>query len=69
MQDYALKAAREGKEQTSWTDPDDTYETALRDFVAGLLDTKISAGFLTSFGNFAARTALLGALNSFRSWR
>ena len=64
MQEYALKAAREGKEQTSWTDPDETYEAVLRDFVAGLLDTKISAGFLTSFGNFAARTTLLGALNS-----
>ena len=64
MQDYALKAAREGKQQTSWTDPDETYEAALRDFVAGLLDPKISAGFLASFGNFAARAALLGALNS-----
>ncbi len=64
MQDYALKAAREGKEQTSWTDPDAAYEAALRDFVAGLLDAKISTGFLASFGNFAARAALLGALNS-----
>ena len=53
-----LKAAREGKEQTSWTDPDGTYEKALSDFVAGLLDAEISAGFLASFGNFAARTAL-----------
>jgi (1->4)-alpha-D-glucan 1-alpha-D-glucosylmutase len=65
MQGYALKAAREGKEETNWTDPNEAYEAALRDFVAGLLDPQISAGFLTSFGNFAARTALLGALNAF----
>ena len=64
MQDYALKAAREGKEETNWTDSNEAYETVLRDFVAGLLDPKISSGFLTSFGNFAARIALLGALNA-----
>ena len=49
MQDYALKAAREGKEETSWTDPNEAYEAALREFVAGLLDPTISAGFLASF--------------------
>jgi (1->4)-alpha-D-glucan 1-alpha-D-glucosylmutase len=64
MQRYALKAAREGKEETDWTDPNEAYETALREFVAGVLDPKISAGFLGSFEEFAARTTLLGALNS-----
>jgi (1->4)-alpha-D-glucan 1-alpha-D-glucosylmutase len=64
MQGFALKAAREGKQETNWTDPNEAYEAALRAFVAGLLDPKVSAGFLTSFGDFAARTALLGALNA-----
>ena len=64
MQDYAVKAAREGKEETNWTDPNEAYEAALRAFVAGLLDPAISAGFLASFETFAARTTLLGALNS-----
>jgi (1->4)-alpha-D-glucan 1-alpha-D-glucosylmutase len=64
MQDYAVKAAREGKEETNWTDPNEAYEAALRAFVAGLLDPAISAGFLASFEAFAARTTLLGALNS-----
>ena len=64
MQNYAVKAAREGKEETNWTDPNEAYEAALRTFVAGLLDPTISAGFLTSFEAFAARTTLLGALNS-----
>ena len=39
------------------------YEAALHDFVGNLLDARISAEFLASFGEFAARTALLGALN------
>jgi (1->4)-alpha-D-glucan 1-alpha-D-glucosylmutase len=64
IQAYALKAAREGKQETSWTDPNETYETALVGFVARLLDPKISAGFLASFEKFARRAALLGALNS-----
>src|SRR5262249_16361425 len=64
VQAYALKAAREGKQQTSWNGPNETYEAALTCFVARLLDPQISAGFLGSFEKFARRTALLGALNS-----
>ena len=64
VQAYAIKAAREGKQETSWTDPDEAYETALSRFVARLLDPQISAGFLASFETFAQRTSLLGALNS-----
>jgi len=64
VQAYALKAAREEKQETCWTDPNETYETALAGFVARLLDPQISAGFLGSFKKFAERAALLGALNS-----
>jgi (1->4)-alpha-D-glucan 1-alpha-D-glucosylmutase len=64
MQAYALKAAREGKQETSWTDPDEVYESAFKNFVKRLLDPQISAGFLTAFEKFAQRTALLGALTS-----
>lgn len=64
VQAYALKMAREGKQKTSWTDPSETYETALADFVARIPDPQISAGFLDSFTKFARRAALLGALNS-----
>jgi (1->4)-alpha-D-glucan 1-alpha-D-glucosylmutase len=63
VQAYALKAAREGKQQTSWTNPDPDYEAALDEFVRALLDESISRDFITSFGQFAVRTALLGALN------
>jgi (1->4)-alpha-D-glucan 1-alpha-D-glucosylmutase len=64
MQAYALKAAREGKQQTSWTNPDEAYERALQDFVAAILDPSRSAAFIRQFDRFAARTNLLGALNS-----
>jgi (1->4)-alpha-D-glucan 1-alpha-D-glucosylmutase len=60
---YALKAAREGKEETSWTNPNEPYEQALQEFVRRLLDPAVSSGFLASFAAFAERTALLGALN------
>ena len=36
LQDYSIKAAREAKCRTSWTDPDDRYERSLRRFVASL---------------------------------
>lgn len=63
MQSYALKAAREGKEQTSWTNPNADYEKALAAFIDGLLDPLRSPDFLSAFGIFAERVSLLGALN------
>jgi (1->4)-alpha-D-glucan 1-alpha-D-glucosylmutase len=60
---YAVKAAREGKEETSWTNPNEPYEAGVQQFVRNLLDEKTSAAFLAAFGAFAERTALLGALN------
>jgi (1->4)-alpha-D-glucan 1-alpha-D-glucosylmutase len=63
MQAYALKAAREGKQATSWTNPNEAYEAGLTTFVSRLLDSKISAEFLVSFNQFARRTSLIGALN------
>jgi len=59
---YAVKAAREGKQETSWINPDADYEAALTRFVRGLL-SRDNAAFLAAFGDFAARAALLGALN------
>jgi (1->4)-alpha-D-glucan 1-alpha-D-glucosylmutase len=64
MQAYAVKAAREGKEQTSWLAPNEAYESGLKDFLARILDRRSSAAFLDSFETIARRTALLGALNS-----
>jgi (1->4)-alpha-D-glucan 1-alpha-D-glucosylmutase len=64
MQAYALKAAREGKQETSWLNPHPAYETGLRVFLERILDRSISAEFLGSLQAFTQRTSLLGALNS-----
>ena len=59
---YAIKAAREGKQQTSWLAPDETYEAGLKDFVRHLLDRTASGAFIASFDAVARRAALIGAL-------
>jgi (1->4)-alpha-D-glucan 1-alpha-D-glucosylmutase len=64
LQEYALKAAREGKVETSWINPNEVYESALTRFVHSILDPAQSASFLESFSAMARRIALLGALNS-----
>jgi len=64
MQAYAIKAAREGKQQTSWLAPDERYEAGLTDFVQRVLDRERSATFIDSFDAFARRVALMGAINS-----
>jgi (1->4)-alpha-D-glucan 1-alpha-D-glucosylmutase len=61
---YALKAAREGKEETSWLNPNEAYEEGLETFIARILDRSASAEFLDSLATLARRVALLGALNS-----
>ena len=64
MQAYALKAAREGKEETSWLNPHQAYEAGVKTFLARVLDPSISAEFLNGLETLARRASLLGALNS-----
>lgn len=64
IQAYALKAAREGKLETSWTNPNQGYEEGLARFIERILDPVQSSEFLGRVGAFAQRIALLGALNS-----
>ncbi len=64
MQAYALKAAREAKQETSWTNPDADYEAALNDFVGAILDPRRAGSFIDDLAGFARRTALIGAHNS-----
>jgi (1->4)-alpha-D-glucan 1-alpha-D-glucosylmutase len=64
MQAYAIKAAREGKQETSWLNPNEAYEAGVSAFIAGILDRSASAEFLRSLETLARRVALLGALNS-----
>ncbi|MBR0776451.1 malto-oligosyltrehalose synthase [Bradyrhizobium diazoefficiens] len=64
IQAYALKAAREGKEETSWLNPHQAYESGLSSFIEKILDPAHSAEFLETLQTLARRVALLGALNS-----
>jgi (1->4)-alpha-D-glucan 1-alpha-D-glucosylmutase len=64
MQAYALKAAREGKQETSWLNPNQAYEAGLHKFIERILDPAVSAEFLSSLETLARRVSLLGALNS-----
>lgn len=64
LQAYALKAAREGKQETSWLNAHAKYEDGITDFVHRILDRSTSAEFLDSFEVMSRRVSLLGALNS-----
>ena len=64
MQAFAQKAAREGKQETSWLNPHEAYETGVNRFIEKILDPSLSGEFLTSLQALAQRMSLLGALNS-----
>jgi len=64
LQAYAVKAAREGKQETSWLNPHAAYEAGLERFIERILDRAASAEFLNSLETLARRVSLLGALNS-----
>ncbi|HVV01400.1 MAG TPA: malto-oligosyltrehalose synthase, partial [Verrucomicrobiae bacterium] len=61
---YMLKAIREAKARTSWTDPNAAYEKAVEGFVSGVLAGGAKNRFLADFKPFQARVAFFGALNS-----
>jgi (1->4)-alpha-D-glucan 1-alpha-D-glucosylmutase len=63
VQDYMIKATREAQVHTRWTRPNEPHESALRDFVAGVLDRKSNAEFCSKFDQFQQFTALYGMLN------
>lgn len=61
---FAMKSMREAKEATSWINPNQDYETDIAAFIRAILDPERSAAYLASLSELAARTALLGVLNS-----
>jgi (1->4)-alpha-D-glucan 1-alpha-D-glucosylmutase len=60
---YMMKAAREAKQETSWTAPNDAYESGMERFVRRILDPHDGRTFITDLLAFQARTALIGAVN------
>jgi (1->4)-alpha-D-glucan 1-alpha-D-glucosylmutase len=61
---YAVKAAREAKLRTSWTNPDGGYESALEDFVRAILDPQRAPEFFASVRNGARSLAATAVTNS-----
>ncbi len=58
---YLEKAAREAKTYTSWLEPHEDYENALKDFADAILEHR---PFMTSFRQLQKRVAFHGFLNS-----
>ena len=61
---YGLKAAREAKQETSWTDPDKRFEAALRQYTESMLDPDRAPRFLEDLGRFVATIARPGMWNA-----
>jgi (1->4)-alpha-D-glucan 1-alpha-D-glucosylmutase len=59
-----IKAVREGKEESSWSNPNAEYEAALQRFVAGALDASRSNAFLADFHSFIELIARPSAISS-----
>jgi (1->4)-alpha-D-glucan 1-alpha-D-glucosylmutase len=61
---YMLKAIREAKTHTSWTEANLSYEKATVQFVEKILDDSRANQFLEDFGAFQRRIAFFGVINS-----
>jgi (1->4)-alpha-D-glucan 1-alpha-D-glucosylmutase len=59
--EYMIKALREGKERTSWTNPNQAYEHGVSRFVQSILRTD---EFLADFVAFQKKTSYFGVWNS-----
>jgi (1->4)-alpha-D-glucan 1-alpha-D-glucosylmutase len=61
---YMIKAVREAKQQSSWSNPNAAYEAALRRFVQSVLDAGRTNPFLDEFHAFVGTLARPGAVAS-----
>jgi len=61
---YMLKAAREAKLRTSWTEPDPAFEEAITSFVRETLEPSEEAPFLFDVARLVSRIAAAGFANS-----
>jgi (1->4)-alpha-D-glucan 1-alpha-D-glucosylmutase len=64
LEQYMLKAVKEAKTRTSWTDPDKAYEAALEQFIGAILTVGEDAPFLADVARFVARIAYAGHWNA-----
>jgi (1->4)-alpha-D-glucan 1-alpha-D-glucosylmutase len=64
LEQYLIKALREGKQRSSWLEPNAVYEKGIADYAAALLDSARAGDFQRLFLPFAAALAKSGALAS-----
>jgi (1->4)-alpha-D-glucan 1-alpha-D-glucosylmutase len=62
--DYMLKAVKEAKQHTSWINPSEEYDQAVRQFVEGALADEPESPFRLSLEAIVRRVAHYGRLNS-----
>ncbi|MBP2669980.1 MAG: Malto-oligosyltrehalose synthase [candidate division NC10 bacterium] len=64
IQHYMLKATKEAKLNTSWINPNEAYDEAVKSFVPKILALRAGNRFLADFTTFQARVSRLGMANS-----
>jgi (1->4)-alpha-D-glucan 1-alpha-D-glucosylmutase len=64
MQDYMNKVLHEAKVHSSWLNPNEAYDQAMRDFVGRILDERTGKAFLDDLRPFRQRLASLGLVYS-----
>jgi malto-oligosyltrehalose synthase len=64
LQAYMTKAVKEGKEHSSWINPNETYETAVATFVERVLAGPEALKFLPALQPFQERVARCGLVNA-----
>jgi (1->4)-alpha-D-glucan 1-alpha-D-glucosylmutase len=64
IRSYLLKAIRQAKTHTSWTEPNQAYEQATQGFVEQILTPSKANAFLHDFKLFQRKIALFGLYNS-----
>lgn len=65
IQDYMTKAIKEAKVNSSWIQPNEAWDEAVRNFISGLLPKgRKSSPFLKTFEPVAAEIAQIGMVNS-----
>src|SRR5882757_1029478 len=64
IQAYMAKALHEAKINTSWIQPNEEWDAAMRDFIANVLDASPRNKFLPAFIPVAKDVARFGAVNS-----
>jgi (1->4)-alpha-D-glucan 1-alpha-D-glucosylmutase len=62
--EYMMKAVREAKLRTSWTDPDEAFEQALGEHISALFDPGRAPRFLDDLERFVGRIGRAGLWNA-----